>query len=549
MSAAIRRGLLTFAAPALVVTLITAVVTWPQAMHLSTHVMSHDDPLFSMWRLAWVAHALVTDPSHLFDANIFYPATNTLAYSDAMMLEGLIGAPLFWIGVSPIVIYNLLLVGAIVASGLAMFLLARDLTGDDKAAIVSAVIFTAAPYRIEHFMHLELQWAMWVPLAFWAMHRAMDSRPWQYGVLAGVFLWLQIMSSVYYGVFLAMTMATLALALLATHPREAARALPAIAIGVALALVLAVPYARPYLETAHTLGDRETAEVAAYSATLASYVASPPQSLLWGWTAYRFGSAELKLFPGAITIVLVIASAFHRPRRLTLVYASLALVTILLSLGLNGPVYAWLFDHVSALRGFRSPSRFGIMVACALAVLAGFGARTLRERLVSANSRAEAAFTGGLLMLIAIDNATTGLWLGPPPYQPAGAYNVYKTIRGLGPGPIVELPLPRLDRLPGREATYQFWSITHWQPIVNGYSGHYPREFVQTVDRMEHFPDDRSLAQLRAIGVRYIVVHRAFYRDEDYREVINRVAARPELQAGGRYVDPVGDCLLFILNK
>ena len=29
---------------------------------------------FSMWRLAWIAHALATDPRHLFDANIFHPA-------------------------------------------------------------------------------------------------------------------------------------------------------------------------------------------------------------------------------------------------------------------------------------------------------------------------------------------------------------------------------------------------------------------------------------------------------------------------------------------
>ena len=30
-------------------------------------------PHFSTWRLAWIAHALRTDPRHLFDANIFWP--------------------------------------------------------------------------------------------------------------------------------------------------------------------------------------------------------------------------------------------------------------------------------------------------------------------------------------------------------------------------------------------------------------------------------------------------------------------------------------------
>jgi hypothetical protein len=58
--------------PAAVVLLsvLTALVTWPAALHLTTRLPGHDDPLFSIWRLAWIAHALARDPSHLFDANI-----------------------------------------------------------------------------------------------------------------------------------------------------------------------------------------------------------------------------------------------------------------------------------------------------------------------------------------------------------------------------------------------------------------------------------------------------------------------------------------------
>ena len=187
----------------LVVTVLTVFVTWPQALFMHSMIAAHDDPLFSMWRLAWVAHALVTDPRHLFDGNIFYPARNTLAFSDAMMVEALLAAPLFWLGVSPVLIYNILLLGGIAASGVAMFVLARHLLGGDGPAVVSAAIFTMAPYRIEHYMHLELQWAMWVPLTLWAIHRAIEERSWRHGMLGGLFLWLQILSSIYYGVFLA----------------------------------------------------------------------------------------------------------------------------------------------------------------------------------------------------------------------------------------------------------------------------------------------------------------------------------------------------------
>ncbi len=538
----------TLAVPALVLTLLTATATWPQCLHLATHVSAHPDPLFSMWRLAWVAHAIATDPGHLFDGNIFHPATNTLAYSDAMIFEGVLGAPLFWIGVNPVIIYNLLLLGAMVASGLAMFVLARDLTGRNLPALVSAAVFTVAPYRIEHFMHLELQWAMWVPLAFWALHRAIDRRSWRYGLATGLFLWLQILSSVYYGVFLAIALAALVAFLLVISPKTTLAGLPSIGLGAIVSVALAIPYALPYLETARTLGVRDTAEVATYSATMASYLASPPQSLLWGWTASRFGGAELSLFPGLTTIVLAAAALFHRPRTMTLIYAALTSVAIVLSLGLNGPIYSWLFNHLSALHGLRSPSRFGIVVEATLAVLAGFGTKAMHDHLIARWPRRAAAFVPAMLVFVALDSATTGIWLVAPPYQPASAFNVYKTIRALGPGPVIELPLAKLDALPGREPTYEFWSITHWHPILNGYSGYYPQEFVDTVVRMEHFPDDRSLAQLAYSGVRYVVVHRAFYSADDFRDLMARIALRPELRPHGKFMDPVGECELFVLE-
>src|SRR5947208_173442 len=68
-------GVTTFAAS------LAAFITWPQVLHLRTSIFSHHDPYFSIWRITWVAHALATSPLHLFDANIFYPSRDTLAYS------------------------------------------------------------------------------------------------------------------------------------------------------------------------------------------------------------------------------------------------------------------------------------------------------------------------------------------------------------------------------------------------------------------------------------------------------------------------------------
>jgi len=115
-------------------------MTWPLARLAHPVLPSSDDTYFSVWRLAWVAHQLPADPGRLFDANIFHPATGTLALSDAMLFVGALGTPLFQAGVNPVVIHNYLMLAAIVSSMLCAFALALRLTGSSYAAWLAAII-------------------------------------------------------------------------------------------------------------------------------------------------------------------------------------------------------------------------------------------------------------------------------------------------------------------------------------------------------------------------------------------------------------------------
>jgi hypothetical protein len=524
--------------------LLTLAGTWPQGLYLRSQVAAHHDPRFSMWRLAWIAHALRTDPRHLFDANIFYPETRTLAYSDATLLEGAIAAPMLWAGVAPILVYNLLLLGGIAASGFGMFVLARYLTGSSGAALVSAVVFMLAPYRLEHYMHLELQWSMWIPLAFWAVHRAVDEASWKFGTLAGVFVWLQTMSCVYYGLFLALMAAALAMLLLATDIRQSRAALRGLVLGAIVAAVLTWPYAGPYLENARVLGPRDPAEIARYSAQPINYLASPPQNWLWGWTADRFGANETRLFPGAVAILLALCATAYRPRRAVWVYAGICALAVELSFGVNGWLYGWLYAHAGTLHGLRAPARFAILVSSALAVMAGFGVAAIDRLRGARGPRISAAAIA--LVLLMLEYVPSRMFLmelasGPP--------DVYTVISGMGAGVVAELPMPVPGRLPGYDAVYVSWSTTHWHPLVNGYSGYYPHSYFDTIQRMQTFPDDPSIDRLKTLGVRYIVVHEAFYEPAEYASLLERMLAQRQLKPTGRYRDPAGQAELFELTR
>ena len=248
-------------------TALTVLMTWPQAREFATHAADHQDVYFNMWRLGWFAHALASSPSTLFQANIYYPEPNTLAFSDAMVVESLIASPLLWAGMRPVLVHNLLLLGAIVASAIAMFVLVNRLTRNRAAGVIAGIIFAFAPYRFEHYMHMELQWTIWMPLALWAVHRTIDSGRWQHGLQAGGFVALQMLSSVYYGIFLATILPLVTGLLLLTVPwPQALRAVKALAVGAAAAAIVCSIYALPYRAAARQVGLRPPDQIRQFSA-------------------------------------------------------------------------------------------------------------------------------------------------------------------------------------------------------------------------------------------------------------------------------------------
>lgn len=522
----------------------TIAVTWPQIQH-PAQVADHFDPYFSTWRLGHIAHALSRWPVHLFDGNIFHPAKGTLAYSDAVLLQGLIGAPLFWAGLSPTLIYNLLLYAGFVGSGVAIFVLARHLTGAIGPSLVATAIFTMLPYRIEHLMHLELQWAMFVPLAFWAVHRTAESGRWKYALLTGLFVGLQFLCCIYYGVFLSLALIIFVPLLLTLKGHVPLRVfLPRLFCGGLFAGVLILPYAWPYVDASRAVGSRDFGEITRYSALPMSYLATNELNRLWGWTAERWGAPELRLFPGAIALVLAALSFRHPRRRVVLLYAATTLVVVELSFGLNSTVYRMLLGHVSALQNFRALARFGVIVGAAVAILAALGIQALLIRWPG--RRLQGMIAPMMIGLLGLEYSNHSIPLSfAVAAEPALAY---KTLALAGEGAIVEFPMPDLNAMPGWDPYYEAWSIWHWRPLLNGYSGFYPPQYGRAITELSGFPDERSIETLRQMNIRYVIIHRAFYQQDDYVELALKVASSRALKLWGTFKDPVGTADIFAVQ-
>jgi hypothetical protein len=332
--------------------------------------------------------------------------------------------------------------------------------------------------------------------------------------------------------------------LLAVHARGKDVPLSVAYLGLAAAIAagLTFPYTEPYLNNARMLGERPAHEIRMYSASLWSYVTWPEQNWWWSWTSARFTGNELHLAPGIVLSLLALVGVAGRPRRLVWVYGVLGLLALDVSLGVNGFIYPWLMEHVDSMRSLRAPARFSILTFAAMSVLVALGVDALQRRLRSSSARNWLA--AGAVILIAVESASAPAVLMK---IPTATPDVYRYVMNQGRSVLVELPMPHPSAMPAFDPYYEYFSRAHWFPLVNGYSGYHPPEYVNTLTDMLRFPDDQSIARLRQLDVRFVIVHTHLYEREEFVDLMLSIAKHPELVPHGRYRDWAGEAEVFEL--
>jgi hypothetical protein len=231
--------------------------------------------------------------------------------------------------------------------------------------------------------------------------------------------------------------------------------------------------------------------------------------------------ANESLFPGFLTLILAgvgIAAAALRgtpaDRRVVLAYAVLALLGVWASFGPGAGLYAALMNVIPGIGLLRAPSRLGVVVLLALAVLAGFGVR----QLVAGRRWVAAA----LVPLIAAELATI-----PWPLVQADSTvpEAYRMLASKPRGPLVEFLFMYKRADFHSHTTYMFNSTYHWQPLVNGYSDVIPPDFEEMAVPINAFPDPASFALMKKLGVKYVIWHMTPPRGYDagsQQEILDR---------------------------
>lgn len=608
---------------------LTLILTWPAWWKAADHQLGGGtDPWLFIWTIGWNVHALTSAPWAIFNANIFYPHPNTLAYSEHLIGTVIFAAPVVWITGSQLLATNVVALSSVFLSGVGGYVLGRRLALPAASAFLAGVVFAFTPPRLERLDQLHLTTIQWIPFALAYLHgyfetgRARDLR-W-----AAAFFSLQALTSGH-----GTAMLTLGAALVIAHrcligePLALAKRVRDVGIPGLLLLapvgLMLIPYlrARADVGLVRALDDEGVSAVSWISS--ASRVDAYLLSRLPDWQWLQ-AEPDVYLFPGILPLLLA-AAAFLIPvpdgdtraaeavddrrwwRRAALalsilalsqivigilvlidgsvrlrvggttilrahgwtpwlyaavaialraallrrapfapaasiarawraartsgtrgLYLAMLLVTVWMTIGPPLGVWQWVY-WMPGLSFIRVPSRFMLLGMLALGVLAAYGFARLTSRLRPARRVAAA---GLVTALLAAEFAVIPVDVRPyPVVTPA-------IDRWLGTQPkpfsVVEIPIPRtsLDAIVARRNTlYMLYSMAHFQPLVQGYSGTEPPGYPELQRKLMLFPDDESVRTLAELGVTYAAVHMDSYGAEERAQV---EAALARLEGEGR---------------
>jgi len=519
---------------------LTVVCTWPWARDPGRLAVPYPDLLGHVWGIAWVVHQARRDPLHLYDANMYWPQTLSLAYTESLFPQSLAAAPIRLAGGGPLLAHNLvLLLTYPLAAGFA-YLLAWELTRSRAAAWLAGLAYGFSAYRWVHVVHIGVLSYQWLPLVLLLLRRAV-LRPRLRTLLAlGTLAAVQALSSGYYAVLLALMLVAVA----PLFVRRAQRRRSVVPVAAALLLaglgVLAVSWPYRVLQQRHALGrGRDT--FLHWSATPGSYlnpgeyVGLPHLAALRATIDNRWA-----LFPG--TAILLLAPLGLRRGRGSRLGVVLAVTGLLLSFGpeihlgsfaIPGP-FEWL-RRVPPISLMRDPSRLGVLTQLGLALLAALGlGRVLRWR-------HGGWLAAGLILLQTAESYPFELGNRVRAVRPPPAFTAW--LARAPRGPLLELPWDHAHRFASAE--YLYWSTAHWQPLVNGHGTFAPSENFGLGVLAARFPTGRTSRILRGEGVRYVVLHAAELPLERRQEILAGAEALPR---GVTLAARSGDDLVYAIG-
>ncbi len=488
----------------------------------------------SIWHTSWVAHALVTTPHHLLDANVFFPNSGTLAYSDLSLTPGALGAAMLAGTGNSLATVNAAVALSLLITFLAMWALVRRLVGSTGAGIIAATAYTFCPFVNGAAADVPLLMIFSFPLLGLALQRAVDRPSVVSAAAISGALVLTALSCGAYAVPAIVVLITIAATVMRGGTKSGTTCAAAVAVAIAILapLVVHLAHVRYAAELIPALRANHSTSI---WTTMRAYAASNAFAHRWWLSPLAIPSHD-RWFPGialvllaGVGVVTVMRNALHRHRSVVIAYGSLAAAAFVGSMIAAAMSARSAGAATSVVSLAQLPSAFAIVVTFALAVVAGVGARAIGQL--------HPAWLIGVLALTAAD--VFAPWpITIAPTVPAA----YRLLATLPRGPVIDLPVAATTAGQSDQSAVLWHSTFDWQPMVNGEGDLLPVTYLANMRTFAAFPDAASFELAHRLGVRYVVFRMADYKGGGQQALFARL---PSYERYLRRVTAADDVWLY----
>lgn len=377
--------------------ILTVIVTYPLVNNVLTRIPGYGDALTYLWTLWWFHHAVaVLHQNPLFTNFQFYPEVINIS-QDVSLLHGVYALPIIsWLGVYAG--YNAVIFFTYVVTGLGFYIFFRSLIISKTAAFIGSCLFTFSYYRNIRVTegHVDIASTEWYGFVLYFLtaifYFGKNSRRNIFG--AALFLSLcaytEYRNFFYIALFFGLFVLVSTIVQMARSKRHEVKALLIAQTEsfISVALIVWFMLLPLFIINLSKIGDVQYAPTyPSFNAYAPAFILPPCSTHLgqilprcFSSPVYEGGMVYLGITSVLFSLYYLILRSRKRDWGIVMLFGSLIVIFILLSLGTKTPLYSWLFDNMPLFKVVRVPSRLVVLVGACLSVISAMGVHAMLQR-------------------------------------------------------------------------------------------------------------------------------------------------------------------------
>lgn len=536
--------------------LLAVYITYPLIFNMGDKATGLGDELVIAWIQNWVIHSLFTNPLHIFNANLYFPYNNTLAYSDLFLTSSILSIiPLKIIG-EPIAVVNFTLISSLALLGFSIYLLSFYLTKDFFASLFAGILVIFSPTVLDKANHLQILTIQWVPLATLFFLIFIKTQKSKFLIISLLFFLLQTYNSFLPGYFILFSYLIFFIYSWFYDKKKTKKIINkknilVVLLSFALIIPFTVPYQLVSKEFNYTRDIRDSIHFALQPEDLLYPGASTRlkgllYSLPFNQTSqngeFKTGYMGLIFTLLAACALFVFIKNFNKKNFLINSFTTISLLGLILSLGpalhlgrqtIHVPFplplpYALFYYIIPGFQGFRNSARWEMLFILGMATVVVLILHNLLKRC----SLKKRAIIHLLLIVGIIAEFNFPLHFERVPQQkdfPQVYSWLATTPRNTA---VIIMPIYNWNSAyPEEEMKREYFSTVNFRRTVNGYTGFSPPPWQKLLATLhEDFPKEKSINIIKDLGVNYVIVDKLLY-DKGYKAGSEKVDGKAVINA------------------